>query len=229
MTSKVPYPQHAHDYLAAGAIMKGEINPRPAESDPQADAFLTARFWPLLEKCWSIDYRARPRITKIVQDSVFSDVMSGEIDDPLSLRQDPTIFGSARRYREQGDVAFRREAYSEAIDYFEQARQLFERIGDTHRTALCLRDLGWTHVRLGNHDLARASFTEARELCRSMVDLRAELDTVQDLAAAERAAGNLDLSRMYLEHAFEDCRKAGLHVRSGVSHMSFVPGVERRF
>ncbi|KAG8745060.1 hypothetical protein FRC10_008912 [Ceratobasidium sp. 414] len=162
-----------------------------------------------------MDPRARPRITKIMQDPVFSDVRSGELDDPLALRQDPTWFGSARRYREQGDVAFRREAYKEAVDYYEQARRSFERMGDTRRTALCLRDLGWTHIRLGKHDLARAHFGEARELCRSMVDLRAELDTVQDLAAAERSAGNLELSRAYLEHAFEDCRRAGLHVRSG--------------
>ncbi|KAG8682033.1 hypothetical protein FRC08_015234 [Ceratobasidium sp. 394] len=88
-------------------------------------------------------------------------------------------------------------------------------MGDTRRTALCLRDLGWAHVRLGKHDLARARFSEARELARSMGDLKAELDTFQDLAAAERAAGDFDLSRKYLEHAFEDCRRAGLHIRSG--------------
>ncbi|KAG9115468.1 hypothetical protein FRC07_007547, partial [Ceratobasidium sp. 392] len=214
VTNKLPYYQYRNDFLVSGAIQRGELSPRPADDDPESDAFLTTRFWPLLERCWSMTPRKRPEITMIVQDPLFDEnpVQHG---DPLVLFQDPSMFGSARRYRERGDIAFRREAYREAFDYYERARQSFERIDDKRRTALCLHDLGWTHMRLDNNDEAQIRFSQSRDLYRAIGDIKGELDALQDIAVAERAMGNLDRSRDYLQRAYEGCRQARLFTRSG--------------
>ncbi|KAG8745059.1 hypothetical protein FRC10_008911 [Ceratobasidium sp. 414] len=224
VTGNIPYPQCRNDLIAAQAIIGGEINPRPTE------AFLTARFWPVLEKCWSMEPKKRPRIVDIVRgprlatfswSSKVSVLTEGGVypnrcvDDPLSLRQDPTTYGSAREYMEQGEDAFRREAYEEAIDYYDQARQSFERVGDRGQTGSCLRDLRWAYMRLRKHESARVYFIDALELCRTLGDLKMELEAILDLAAAERLAGNFTRSREYLTYAYNTCMSAHLYIRVG--------------
>ncbi|KAG8684838.1 hypothetical protein FRC09_015119 [Ceratobasidium sp. 395] len=232
VTNKIPYPQYRQEYQAAAAIVRGELSPRPAEDDPASDEFLTARFWPLLERCWAMEPRQRPQITTIAKDPLFTSsrvsARTGKevlavsamfthrlVDDPLALRQDPTRFGAGQRYRDRGNVAFRQGAFKEAIDYYDRARQSFERIDDKRQIAHTLHDLGWSYVRLNQHDEARACFNWTRDLYRSMGDFKAELGAIMDLSSVERAAGNLQLSREYLQHTYDDCRQARLFTRSG--------------
>ncbi|KAG9103729.1 hypothetical protein FRC06_008586 [Ceratobasidium sp. 370] len=135
--------------------------------------------------------------------------------DPLSLRQDPATYGSARQYKRQGETAFRIEAYGEALDYYDQARKLFERVGDKIQTGSCLRDLGWTYMRLRNHESARVYFKDARELYCTVGDLKIEPEAIQDLAAAERLAGNFARAREYLTYTYDACMSAHLYLRVG--------------
>ncbi|QRV99144.1 receptor-interacting serine/threonine-protein kinase 1 [Ceratobasidium sp. AG-Ba] len=214
ITGKLPYYPYPTDFLAVPAIMGGELNPRPTADEPNADMFLAALFWPALERCWAFEPQKRPRITEIIRAGFFGDVLS-QNESPLGLRERPADFGTARRYKKQGETAYRLEEFQEALDFYHKAREMFERINDLVRQAECLRDLGWTNIPLRKYDDARADIMRAYDILVKIGDIKGQLGTMQDLAIIERAAGNSALARHLFEEAYIGCRDAGLGIRSG--------------
>jgi hypothetical protein len=55
----------------------GELTEWPVEGDPRSDGFLASLFWPVLEKCWSKYPSRRPRITEILEGSLFRETELG--------------------------------------------------------------------------------------------------------------------------------------------------------
>ncbi|QRV85055.1 Tyrosine kinase domain protein [Ceratobasidium sp. AG-Ba] len=216
ITGRIPYYQYKTDFLVVPAIMKGEHNPRPTSGDESnADLFLTKLFWPTLEECWTIEPRRRPRITEIIRAGPFEGMSAGQKENSLCLHEDPSRFEAARRYKKQGETAYRQGKFQEALDYYHKARQIFDRISDQGRHADCLRDLGWTNIPLRNYDEARTCIVQAHDILVKIGDIKGQLGTMQDQAIIERAAGHPMLARSLLEDAYKGCRDAGLYIRSG--------------
>ncbi|QRV85011.1 kinase domain protein [Ceratobasidium sp. AG-Ba] len=166
ISGKMPYSHCATEFIAVVAIMRGELNPHPVQDDGNTDLFLAALFWPVLEGCWAFDPTKRPRITEIVRGGPFASITARRNDDALLFREDPARFDSALRYKRQGEIAYRKGRYQEALDYYEKAHQIFERMGDLW----CLVATGLLDIDAGDWGEAHRRFNDAADIAISEED-----------------------------------------------------------
>jgi DNA-binding SARP family transcriptional activator/tetratricopeptide (TPR) repeat protein len=108
-----------------------------------------------------------------------------------------------------GSLFMFEHSVTEATAQFEQARVLFERLGDRHEAALVLRNMAYLDRMSGNLQQALESGSAALDAFRAVGDRIAEAHVLQNLAQVHIDYGNDETAGGLLEEAAGICRDLG--------------------
>ena len=97
---------------------------------------------------------------------------------------------TARRHMEEGLARFREADFRGAIDAWEKALAVVERLNMPRRTSITLSNLGLAHQRLGEASRALAYFDRALELDRRRSDRKGERDNLRRAGTALYSLGD---------------------------------------
>jgi tetratricopeptide (TPR) repeat protein len=110
-------------------------------------------------------------------------------------------FAGLDRYR-SGEYAAARELYQQAIE-------LWHRLGDRGGEAVTLNNLGIVEFCGGNHITARDLYLQALLLWRNLGDSSGERQALGNLASVEHATGNYGMARRLYMGVLAACREVG--------------------
>jgi TonB family protein len=118
-------------------------------------------------------------------------------DSPDKLRRD------AEKAFKKGDEIARADTYRDAIEKFQQARDLWKRAGDPAGEARALEHIGYMYSGFEkDHAKALGVFAEALEAARASKDRKLEAQILGDVARAKAATGDLAGGVKSYEEAF---------------------------
>jgi tetratricopeptide (TPR) repeat protein/class 3 adenylate cyclase len=126
-------------------------------------------------------------------------LQEGRLSDSLRLYQEAVDLsrgarhadGLAQSLRMLGEVLFAIDRHQEALEYLQEAAQLFGQIEDRQSETMMRRHIAVVLERLGDADAAPA-WERVRTLARAAGDAVAELDALEGLARAARRRSSVD-------------------------------------
>lgn len=135
----------------------------------------------------------------------------------LSTEQDVdlTVRGSALSHL--GNLLIDLGDYAAAIDQYDQALTIWEKLGNTHGIARALNGQGLVYWYRGDHAAARDRHERSLALRRATGDRQGEANSLTNLANAVKDEGNVALSMTLHEQALAIRRELGDHGGVGYS------------
>ena len=119
----------------------------------------------------------------------------------------------AKRAYDQAIVFFGQDSaqsWQKAVDYFEQARALYQNAGDDEGEALSLFRMGQTYKKLNNLAEAYKSYTASYEIYNRIGDEAKKVFAAQNIAAVLRDAGQFnDAIQIYQNNVFPQVKTHG--------------------
>lgn len=119
----------------------------------------------------------------------------------------------AKRAYDQGIVFFGQDSaqsWQKAVDFFEQARTLYQNAGDSEGEALSLFRMGQTYKKLNNLAEAYKSYAASYEIYNTIGDEAKKVFAAQNIAAVLRDAGQFnDAIQIYESNVFPQVKTHG--------------------
>lgn len=116
----------------------------------------------------------------------------------------------ARALRAAGWLASRQHDGPSSKSYFDQARSLYEELGDEGGIANSLYGLGTTAFRQGDTDLAQSFFERCLEMWQRLGDKPAVVSGLKSLGSVAVEKGDAEVARALFEESLAIARQLGL-------------------
>lgn len=108
----------------------------------------------------------------------------------------------ARCYGELAIAKSYRGELHEAIQYFDNAREVYLSLGDTAKVYRVLGNIGIMHAQLNQHDSAMAAYQELYDMAVSRNDTLALVPYYQNMTLSLVSKGELDSAQVYLDKSW---------------------------
>jgi tetratricopeptide (TPR) repeat protein len=134
------------------------------------------------------------------------------------------LAGQARSYQCLGIYYWKTDQHVEALTQYEQARKLYDEIGDRAGVAKCLANLGLVYKDQGNDALALKKYFEALNLIQQLGDEQTEANTLNSIGVLYKNRGNLTEAITYFNQALEKWRQLNMtqNIAGGLNNLANV-------
>ena len=104
---------------------------------------------------------------------------------------------------ENGNNFFRLSQYPEALDNYQKAAEIFNKLNDLRGEAFCYNNIGGIHSEIGNLDLAVAYWNKTLNIKKALKDTVSIAKTFNNLGVAYKNQGKYDLAFSTLNQALK--------------------------
>ncbi len=116
---------------------------------------------------------------------------------------------AANSLKEQGLRMFRFGEYEEAAEHFQNARALYDRLGNQRGQAEMLNNLGAVHTEQERWPEAAEAFDQARQIFETLDDTSGKAQTLGNLGTMYRHQGEHETAVAHLKQAIALLHEAG--------------------
>ncbi|MEU8085351.1 BTAD domain-containing putative transcriptional regulator [Micromonospora sp. NPDC049101] len=152
----------------------------------------------LSESCWDL---AITLVALFEARGYFDDWRDTHAVALAACRQTNNQRGEAVMLYSQGTLSMFEQRYDEAAARFSLARRVFEKVGEVHGLALCLRNMAFLDRVGGRSKLAEQRYQRALELMRKVQDPVGEAHILSNVAQLRMDSDDLDAAEEMLDKA----------------------------